>query len=44
VKYVNYFGSTITKDARCACKVKSSFAMAIAALKKQRGFSPANWT
>jgi hypothetical protein len=44
VEYVSYLGSRITKDTRCACKVKSSFAMAIAALKKQRGFSPANWT
>jgi len=44
VEYVNYLGSMITKDAICACKVKSSFAMAKAALKKQRAFLPANWS
>lgn len=44
VEYVNYLGSMITKDARCACKVKSSFVIARAALKKQRAFSPENRT
>jgi hypothetical protein len=44
VEYLNYLDSIITTDARCACKVKSSFAMAKAALKKQRAFSPANLT
>jgi len=44
VEYAIYLGSMITKDARCACEVKSSFAMAKAALKKQRAFSPANRT
>jgi hypothetical protein len=44
VEYVIYLGSMITKDARCACKVKSSFSMVKAALKKQREFSPTNWT
>ena len=44
VEYVSYLGRTITKDARYACKVKSSFVMAKTALKKQREFSPANWT
>jgi len=42
VEYVNYLGSTITKDARCACKFKSSFSMAKRTLKMQRAFSPAN--
>jgi hypothetical protein len=42
VEYLNYLGSMVTKDARCACKVKSSFAMAKTALKKRRAFLPAN--
>jgi hypothetical protein len=44
VEYFNYLGSEITQDARCAYKIKSSVAMTKAALKKQRAFSPANWT
>jgi hypothetical protein len=34
VEYFSYFGSMITNDARCTRKIKSSIAMAKAALKK----------
>jgi hypothetical protein len=44
VVYFNYFGSTITNDARYTCEIKSRIAMAKAASIRRRLFSPANWT
>jgi len=32
----NYLGSVITNDARCACEIKSRFAMAKAAFNKKK--------
>jgi len=32
----NYLGSFITNDARCACEIKSRFAMAKAAFNKKK--------
>jgi hypothetical protein len=44
VEYLNYLGSMITNDARCAREIKSRIAMAKAAFNKKKNLSPANWT
>jgi hypothetical protein len=41
---VGYFLSMITSDAICTREIKPCIALAIAALKRSRFFSPANWT
>jgi hypothetical protein len=36
VEYMNYLGSTITNDARCAYEIKSRIAMSKAAFNKKK--------
>jgi hypothetical protein len=36
VEHFNYFGSTITNDARYTCEIKSRIAMAKAAFNKEK--------
>jgi hypothetical protein len=35
-EYFNYLGSTITRDARCTCEIKSRIATAKAAFNKKK--------
>jgi len=36
VKYLEYMGSMIVNDARCACEFKSRIAVAVAAFNKKK--------
>ena len=40
VECFNYLGSVITNDTRCACEIKSGFAMAKAAFNKKKVLFP----
>ena len=44
VKYFKYLGNMLTDDGRCTCEIKSTIAMAKAALTRRRNYLPANWT
>jgi hypothetical protein len=42
--FVKYLGSTLTKDGRCTCEIKSRIAMKNAAFNKNRALLLAKWT
>jgi hypothetical protein len=42
--YLNYLGSMIINDTRCAREIKTRIAMAKQHLTRRKFFSPANWT
>jgi hypothetical protein len=44
VKYFNYLGRIITKDARCTREIRYKIAVAKAAFDRNMTLSPANWT
>ena len=44
VKYFNYMGSFITKNARYTYKIKSRISMAKVAFKRKKILAPENWT
>jgi len=43
VEYFNYFGSSITNDARCAHKLNPGLSWRKQHSTRRERFSPANW-